>query len=111
MNFSPPSSKRRLGCCALCNFHEWVVPNEEGRNVCEDTETCQTQQIRNHEVAVRAELITEMKSLCDEHLASSWGFSRVKGERAWTFVGGCARCAEEEHQRTMDEGAEEWDWE
>lgn len=102
------ATKRELGCCALCNFHEWVVPNDEGRNVCEDTKTCQTQQIRNHEVAVRADLITEVKSLCDDHLASSWGFKRVKGEQAWTFGRGCSRCAEESEENEW-EGDEEWE--
>lgn len=93
------NSARRLGVCALCNFNEWVVPNEEGRSVCEDTETCALQQMRNHEVAIRAELITEVLNTCDSHLQRSWGLLHAKNG---DDKPNCPRCAEERYAEEMD---------
>jgi len=70
--------ERKLGCCALCNFNAWVLPNEKHKLVCEDTTTCELQQIRNYEVAVKANFITSMLSLCDTHLQQAWGLKHTK---------------------------------
>ena len=46
--------------------------------VCEDTTTCELQQIRNYEVAVKANFITFMLSMCDTHLQQAWGVKHTK---------------------------------
>ena len=85
----------RIGVCAICNHNGWVVPEEyfSGRNICVDTVECGSNTQFAHDTAVRADLITEIKTLCDEHLLSSWGFVRAEGTQKW--AGECARCAEE----------------
>jgi hypothetical protein len=104
------NSARRLGVCALCNFNEWVVPNEEGRSVCEDTETCALQQMRNHEVAIRAEWILEVLSFCDTHLKMAWSLQHEKGG---DDKPNCPRCVEAKYAEEMsqvwaDEEEEYW---
>lgn len=80
----------RVGCCAKCNFTEYVVPDDEGRNVCVDSWACFTRVVWNYRTEVRADLVMELDSLCDKHLFSWMGFRRVK-----PVTKPCSRCEED----------------
>lgn len=83
-------------CCTLCNYTSWCVPmtdddTDTGRFVCKDTAECAKHQEWNHEMKVRAELITEIMTMCDDHLLKGWGFVRTESKARW--YGDCTECA------------------
>lgn len=84
----------RIGVCALCNYNDWVVYENHfsGRDICVDTAECAQRQAWSHDTEVRANLITEIRTLCANHLFGGWGFVRAEGVTPWE--GECARCAE-----------------